>query len=106
MNYGFDRPDVRESASVRARNSSQRYGLQFYHYVASGANLLGKDVLEVGCGRGGGAEYIARVFRPRKLVAVDINVSAIRFDKSHYSKHDILTLELRMLMLSHMRQFF
>ena len=48
--------------------------------------LKDKDVLEVGCGRGGGASYIARYVRPKKMVGVDIVPSAIRFDTKHYAE--------------------
>src|SRR5260221_13050169 len=34
------------------------------------------EVLEIGSGRGGGAAYLARHFRPRRYVALDISVEA------------------------------
>ncbi|SVD50227.1 uncharacterized protein METZ01_LOCUS403081 [marine metagenome] len=34
---------------------------QLYHYVAASVDLDGKKVLEVGSGRGGGANYVTRV---------------------------------------------
>ena len=34
---------------------------QLYHYVAAAVDLDGKKVLEVGSGRGGGANYVTRV---------------------------------------------
>ena len=45
----------------------------------SGADLRNRDVLEVGCGRGGGASYIARYLHPKSMVGVDIAGSAIQF---------------------------
>jgi ubiquinone/menaquinone biosynthesis C-methylase UbiE len=84
MNYGFERPDVSHNFFIDATKASERYALQLYHYVASGAALEGKDVLEVGCGRGGGASHITRMFHPRKLVGVDVNASAIRFAQRYY----------------------
>jgi SAM-dependent methyltransferase len=40
---------------------------------------VGKDVLEVSCGRGGGASYLSRCFAPRALTAVDFAPAAIDF---------------------------
>ena len=37
--------------------------LQLYHYVAAAVDLDGKKVQEVGFGRGGGANYVARVLQ-------------------------------------------
>jgi len=84
MNYGYAYPDGMR-ISVDAGYASEKYSLQLYHHVASGISLEGKDVLEVGCGRGGGASYIARYLHPRKMVGADRNASAIRFDQKHYA---------------------
>jgi len=63
--------------------SLQLYGANLYWHMAStrgssyseeDPNLFdGKDVLEVGCTRGGGARYLAEVTRPRSYLATDIN---------------------------------
>jgi len=53
------------------------YGLQLYDRVASGAHLGGRDVLEVGCGRGGGTSYVASVFQTRVMTGVDFSAKAI-----------------------------
>ena len=84
MNYGYAYPDG-SRISLDAGDASEKYSLQLYHHVATGISIEGKDVLEVGCGRGGGASYIARYLHPRKMVGVDRNSSAIRFDQRHYA---------------------
>jgi hypothetical protein len=46
-----------------AEKSVEKYCLQLYHFVATGAETVkmeGKKVVEVGCGREGGALYIAK----------------------------------------------
>lgn len=55
----------------------ERYGIQLYHHVASGVDLKGKDVLEVGSGRGGGAAYIHRYLLPRTMTGVDLSANAV-----------------------------
>jgi ubiquinone/menaquinone biosynthesis C-methylase UbiE len=84
MNYGYVYPDGTR-IFLDSEDESERCALQLYHYVASGISLEGKHVLEVGCGRGGGASYIARHLHPQRIVGVDINVSAIRFAQGHYA---------------------
>ncbi len=84
MNYGYAYPgDSRISLEIG--NGSERYSLQLYHHVATGISLEGKHVLEVGCGRGGGASYIARYLRPQRMVGVDIVAPAIRFAQKHFT---------------------
>lgn len=53
MNYGFValEPEV-NTLELAEEDESNRYFIQLYHYVASAVNLKGKQVLEVGSGRG------------------------------------------------------
>ena len=44
----------------------------------------GRDVLEVGSGRGGGASYIARYLKPARLVGLDLSGKAVMFSNSHH----------------------
>ena len=55
-----------------------RLPIQLYHHLASSINFQGKDILEVSCGRGGGASFINRYHHPRSLVAIDRTPQAIR----------------------------
>ncbi len=50
----------------------------------SGPALEGLDVLEIGCGRGGGAAWIARNLGPKRLVATDISPSAVAHANRRY----------------------
>ncbi len=57
-----------------------RYPINLYHVTATqGGPLRGKRVLEVGCGRGGGASYLTRHLQPVSYVGVDINAAAVAF---------------------------
>jgi ubiquinone/menaquinone biosynthesis C-methylase UbiE len=93
MNYGYESAD----GSGRVLDSdlaAERYALQLYHHVAKGVPLEGKQVLEVGCGRGGGASYVARHFRPQQMTGVDRNATAIRFDQRHYAAQNNLRFQV------------
>ncbi|MBM3315175.1 class I SAM-dependent methyltransferase, partial [candidate division WOR-3 bacterium] len=62
-----------------------RHCIQLYHHVAGGVDLTGKDVLEVGCGRGGGASYVARYRGPGSVTGIDIAARAIEFCREHHT---------------------
>mmetsp|Transcript_81948 Transcript_81948/g.171484 ORF Transcript_81948/g.171484 Transcript_81948/m.171484 type:complete len:304 (-) Transcript_81948:46-957(-) len=59
----------------------QVYGASLYYHLATTSGerrvgnapdmITGKDVLEIGCTRGGGARYLAEVLEPKRYVAID-----------------------------------
>jgi ubiquinone/menaquinone biosynthesis C-methylase UbiE len=80
MNYGYVVLDPNAPAlALGDADVTHRLSIQLYHHVAGAVDLAGKDVLEVGCGRGGGASFVARYLRPRSLTGVDFSDRAIRF---------------------------
>jgi len=85
MNYGWADLDP-EAQKIPLDNEDEpnRYCIQLYHHVAGAVDLKGRDVLEVGSGRGGGASYMIRYLHPRSVVAADITGAAIRFCRQHY----------------------
>lgn len=86
MNYGFaaDPP-----INLLAEDEEHRYFIQLYHHTASAIDLQGLEVLEVGCGRGGGSSYMARYLKPKSLVAVDLAANAIDFCQAHYNRPNL-----------------
>lgn len=52
-------------------------GARLYTRVATPLALQGKRVLEIGCGRGGGAITIKRRLKPRSVIGVDLSAKAI-----------------------------
>lgn len=77
MNYGY-MPDADEApVSLPDDPKVQKYPMQMYHYLAAKADLRGKQVLEVGSGRGGGARYVAGAFKPASYTGMDIAQSAV-----------------------------
>ncbi|MBX7254880.1 MAG: class I SAM-dependent methyltransferase [Candidatus Hydrogenedentes bacterium] len=85
LNYGYEpiSPDA-PRLELLPEEESNRYAIQLYHYVAGAVDLAGKDVLEVGCGRGGGAAFVMRHFRPRIMVGVDLWRSSVNFCNDAY----------------------
>jgi len=76
-NYGYADLIGAQPIPLAPQDESDRLSIQLYHHVAAAVPLAGRDVLEVGSGRGGGASYIARYLGPRTMVAVDLNLRAI-----------------------------
>ncbi len=87
MNFGYS--SMEEKLAIDDNDEKNRYSIQLYHHIATGVEIKGKSVLEVGCGRGGGLSYIARYLKPSSIVGVDLNPKAIKFCKEHY-KSDII----------------
>jgi 2-polyprenyl-3-methyl-5-hydroxy-6-metoxy-1,4-benzoquinol methylase len=83
LNYGWAALDGDGLAADSAlppvdRDGLDRLSLQLYEQVCAG-QVADKDVLEVGCGRGGGAEMTARVLDARSVTAVDLTASSIKW---------------------------
>lgn len=83
MNYGY--ASESEKTKLRKIDEKNRYCIQLYHHVASAINLKDKDLLEVGCGRGGGSSYIMRYFNPNSIAGMDFSGKLIKFCKKFYS---------------------
>jgi ubiquinone/menaquinone biosynthesis C-methylase UbiE len=84
MNYGFAPPDDEQPLALQPADETNRSSIQLYHHVASAVPLAGLEVLEVGCGRGGGASYVKRYLRPGQMTGVDFSAKAIRFCQANH----------------------
>src|SRR5437867_6117981 len=85
MNYGYASLDPSDEAVLLAPDDEpDRYSIQLYHRVASAVALRNRDVLEVGCGRGGGSSFVKRYHCPKKVIGVDFSARAIRFCEQKY----------------------
>src|ERR1035437_1648898 len=83
MNYGYSRENL--DLMLEEKDRKNKYSAQLYHYVANHIDIKGKDILEVGCGRGGGLSYINRYLKPKTVTGVDLNSKAIEFCRKNYS---------------------
>lgn len=91
MNYGYSKDN--HKIKLDASDEKNRYSAQLYNLVATGTDIEEKDILGVGCGRGGGLSYIHRYFLPGSTTGVDLNKKAIEFCKTYYSQEDIKFLQ-------------
>jgi ubiquinone/menaquinone biosynthesis C-methylase UbiE len=80
MNLGFAEIDP-ESKPLVLDSSEEPFRLfiRLYQHVLEPAKLEGADVLEVGCGAGGGARFMMNHYHPKSLVGIDlveVNIAA------------------------------
>ena len=79
MNFGFAETGQQDSSlNLLPRDERDRRSIQLYHRACRNVDLAGLDVLEVGCGRGGGLSFIVRYLNPHKAVGMDIAEGTIR----------------------------
>ncbi|MBV6396622.1 MAG: Phthiotriol/phenolphthiotriol dimycocerosates methyltransferase [Anaerolineales bacterium] len=80
MNYGFHHLHEEPPAlEIPPGLENVRHQVHMYHRIAGAADWRGRDGLEVGSGRGGGAAFIARHFQPRSMTGVDLSDNAVAF---------------------------
>lgn len=82
MNYGYH--DENQKVTIDGHNEHNRYSIQLYHHLASAAEIQNKDIVEIGCGRGGGLSYIAKKFSVASALGVDLNKQAVAFCNKHH----------------------
>jgi SAM-dependent methyltransferase len=83
LNYAYEE-DPPMGIPLRPEDEINRACIQLYHHVATQAEMRGKNILEISCGHGGGAAYLARTFRPQRYTAIDLNPAGIRFCRQRH----------------------
>jgi ubiquinone/menaquinone biosynthesis C-methylase UbiE len=84
MNYGYAPLNGDEPLKLKKEDEQNRYCIQLYDHVVRDVKLENKRVVEIGSGRGGGADYIARYYRPKKYTGIDISAGVIEFCNKFY----------------------
>ncbi len=70
-------------------DEADRYETQLYDRVASQADLSENTVVEVGCGRGGGAAWVARALGPDRVIGLDFSPSNIDFCRERHAEPNL-----------------
>lgn len=78
LNYAFE-TDPPAGLRLEPADEPNRACIQLYHHVATQVDLHGKEVLEVSCGHGGGASWLARTLQPASYIGLDLNPTGIAF---------------------------
>ena len=93
MNYGYYDFESGNTGLVLEDNDEEwRFAIQLYQRLLGSLPIEGKDILEVGCGRGGGASFITRYMKPASYTGTDGTMSNIMFCND---VHDIPSLDFQ-----------
>lgn len=87
MNYGFS--DKGMEVVIEKEDEPNRYPIQLYHHLACEIDIKGKDIVEIGSGRGGGLSYVTSTFLPATAKGVDLNDRAVSFCNDYYSQNGL-----------------
>jgi len=85
MNYGYAPLREDKPLQLEEMDETNRYCIQLYDHVVNSVPIENKRVIEIGSGRGGGAHYISRYYKPLSYTGVDISSSVINFCNQFYS---------------------
>lgn len=83
LNYAYEE-EPPMAIPLAPGDEPDRACIQLYHHVGTQVDLRGNDVLEVSCGHGGGASYLARMLHPKHYTALDLNPAGISFCRQRH----------------------
>jgi len=86
MNYGYSKNN--QKIILKKEDENNRYSIQLYNHTMAGIDIKEKNILEIGCGRGGGLSYINRYLSPNEVTGIDLNKKAIEFCKKKYTEEN------------------
>jgi SAM-dependent methyltransferase len=89
MNYGF----APLGAELASSTEPEKYCLQLYRHLIGRAPIAGKRVVEVSCGRGGGAAHVARTYQPASYIGIDISEKNLALAVDRFGTADNLRFQ-------------
>ena len=87
MNYGYYNEEL--VITLDKDDELERYPIQLYHQLCIQLELKDKVIVEVGCGRGGGANFIARYHKPKLITGVDLSPNAVSLCNKSYNLENL-----------------
>lgn len=91
MNYGYASENGEfKDLHLKPEDEFDRYAIQLYSHVATSDHCIkDKDVLEVGCGRGGGASFLTRYYKPSSYIGMDISKKTTEFCNEYHKVENL-----------------
>jgi SAM-dependent methyltransferase len=90
MNYGY----APLSADLYGTAEPEKYCLQLYRRLLGDVDLRGRKVVEVSCGRGGGAAHVAATYRPASYLGIDISEKNLALATQRFSGVSSLSFQV------------
>jgi len=84
VNYGYEPDNPESKPELLPEDEDDRVCIQLYQHLVESADIAGKSVLEVSCGRGGGAHYAMRYLKPARYVGLDLSPTSVGFCRRTY----------------------
>lgn len=79
---------------LKPEDEEQRFGLQMYNRVGTGLghwkDLKNKKVLDLGCGRGGGLEFLQKYLHCKEGIGVDLSRNQVEYCRQRYKGQQAL----------------
>lgn len=91
MNYGY--AENNQNIPLNKQDEPNRYSIQLYHHLAIETDIKDKDIVEIGCGRGGGLSYITENFSPASAKGIDLDKRAATFCNQYYKNEKLSFLQ-------------
>ena len=76
MNYGY-KNNRDKRLELDSKDEKDRMFIQLYNYVVSQISIESLKILEIGSGRGGGASFVAKYYKPLSIIGLDYSASAV-----------------------------
>jgi len=89
MNYGYEPSENEPFLELQAKDEINRYPIQLYHFLAKKVDIRGLKILDIGSGRGGGADYISRYLKPEKITGLDIASNAVKLANKYFKSETV-----------------
>jgi ubiquinone/menaquinone biosynthesis C-methylase UbiE len=83
MNYGYN-DEKEEHIPLQKQDEPFRHFIHLYDHVVKNLDLRDKNIIEVGCGRGGGGSFLLRYKNPRSYTGIDLSDAAIEWCKRQF----------------------
>lgn len=91
MNYGYAFiKDVQEAPQLDLSDEPNRCSIQLYHHLVQAVNLNGHRVLDVGCGRGGGLDYLKRYLNVEDVIGLDASEKVMNHCSKAYQAQGLV----------------
>ena len=87
MNCGFR--DAGPPLALSLEREPERTSYTLYARLIAGTPVGGRDVLELGAGRGGGARFLHDTYQPRHLAALDYAEESVRWCRRKFSSRGL-----------------
>ncbi len=86
INLGYAGLETPQTITLSQEDEASRCSIQLYDYLFKFCESTEKDVLEVGCGRGGGASFLFKTYHPKSYLGIDFAEANIAFCNRVHSK--------------------